>query len=122
MLRTIAGMSQPVPLTVIGVVTSSYTETERTPIQSSLNRSEEAVLRLAPEYTDGLDGLAGFDYAWLITWLHRPRDQAPGPAALRQVPYLLRAQGRRIGIFATRGTAPGQPDRAQPHPGAGRRR
>lgn len=103
MLRTIAGMSQPVPLTVIGVVTSSYTETERTPIQSSLNRSEEAVLRLALEYTDGLDGLAGFDYAWLITWLHRPRDQAPGPAALRQVPYLLRAQGRRIGIFATRG-------------------
>ncbi len=80
MLRTIAGMSQPVPLTVIGVVTSSYTETERTPIQSSLNRSEEAVLRLAPEYADGLDGLAGFDYAWLITWLHRPRDQAPGPA------------------------------------------
>ena len=96
-------MSQPVPLTVIGVVRSSYTLTERTPIQSGLNRDEQAVLEVDDQYAEGLDGLADFDYAWLLTWLHQPRDQAPGGPALRQVPYLLRAQGRRLGIFATRG-------------------
>jgi tRNA (adenine37-N6)-methyltransferase len=40
---------------------------------------------------------------WLITWLHRPRDSTPGPASLRQVPFLLRPQQRAMGIFATRG-------------------
>ena len=96
-------MSQPVPLPVIGVVRSSYTQTEQTPIQSSLNRGEHAVIEIAADYADGLDGLDGFDYAWLLSWLHRPRDNAAGAPALRQVPFLLRAQQRLMGIFATRG-------------------
>ncbi len=96
-------MSQPVPLPAIGVVRSRYTQTEHTPIQSSLNRGEQAVVEIVAEYADGLDGLSGFDYAWLLTWLHQPRDRKPGPPALRQIPYLLRSKGRLTGIFATRG-------------------
>jgi len=96
-------MSQPVPLPVIGVVRTAYTQPEQTPIQSSLNRAEHAVIELAEDYADGLDGLAGFDYAWLLSWLHSPRDKAAGAPALRQVPFLLRAQQRLVGIFATRG-------------------
>ena len=96
-------MSQPVPLPVIGVVRAGYTQPEHTPIQASLNRAVQAAVEIAAEYTAGMDGLDGFDYAWLITWLHRPGDRAAGPAPLRQVPFLLRAQQRTMGIFATRG-------------------
>jgi tRNA-Thr(GGU) m(6)t(6)A37 methyltransferase TsaA len=96
-------MDPNVPLPVIGVVRSQYTQTERTPIQSSINRAEQATVEVAAEYADGLDGLAGFDYIWLITWLHRPHDRAPGPVPLRQIPFLLRAEQRAMGIFATRG-------------------
>jgi tRNA (adenine37-N6)-methyltransferase len=96
-------MSQPAHLPVIGVVRTGYTQTELTPIQSSLNRDEQAAIEIAGDYAAGLDGLADFDYAWLITWLHQPHDRAAGPPPMRQIPFLLRAQGRRIGIFATRG-------------------
>jgi tRNA (adenine37-N6)-methyltransferase len=101
-------MAQTVPLPVIGIVRSRYAQPEQTPIQSSLNRAEPAVIEVADEYADGLDGLAGFDYAWLLTWLHGDGDagrgsRRAGPPALRQVPFLLRAQGRQVGIFATRG-------------------
>ena len=47
-------------------------------------------------------GSPDFDYAWLFSWLHRPRDRG-GDAPLRQVPFLLRRQQRTMGIFATRG-------------------
>lgn len=96
-------MSEPLPLPVIGVVRSGYRTIEQTPIQSSLNLAARAAVEIAEPYVDGLDGLAGFDYAWLITWLHQPRDRTPGPAPLRQVPFLLRPQQRTMGIFATRG-------------------
>ena len=96
-------MSEPLPLPVIGVVRSGYRTTEQTPIQSSLNLATRAAVEIAEPYVDGLDGLAGFDYAWLITWLHQPRDRTPGPAPLRQVPFLLRPQQTAMGIFATRG-------------------
>jgi tRNA (adenine37-N6)-methyltransferase len=96
-------MPEPIPLPVIGVVRSSYTATEQTPIQASLNRATQATVEVEAQYADGLYGLADFDYAWLITWLHQPRDRAAGPAPLRQVPFLLRPQQRAMGIFATRG-------------------
>ena len=89
------------PLPAIGVVRTSHRELEDTPIQAGLNREERATLELDERYADGLDGLPGFDYAWLITWLGRPdRDGRP---PLRQVPFLLRRQRRQVGIFATRG-------------------
>jgi tRNA-Thr(GGU) m(6)t(6)A37 methyltransferase TsaA len=95
------GMAFPPPLPVMGIVRSAYTETEHTPVQSSLNREAQAVVEIADAYRDGLDGLAGFDYGWLLTWLHSPHREDPPP--LRQVPFLLRPQQRLIGIFATRG-------------------
>jgi tRNA-Thr(GGU) m(6)t(6)A37 methyltransferase TsaA len=95
-------MIEGIPLTVIGVVRTGRTEPEDTPVQAGLNPDERGTIEIAQPYRDGLDGLAEFDYAWLLTWLHAPRDQA-GPAPLRQVPFLLRPQGRRLGVFATRG-------------------
>jgi tRNA-Thr(GGU) m(6)t(6)A37 methyltransferase TsaA len=97
-----ATMELTVSMPVIGVVRSSHRELGTTPIQAGLNRVERGSIEIAEPYRDGLDGLAGFDYAWLLSWLHRPRDPG-GPAPLRQVPFLLRRQQRRMGIFATRG-------------------
>jgi tRNA (adenine37-N6)-methyltransferase len=94
-------MASDPPLPVIGRVRSGYAETENTPIQSSLNRAAEAVIDVGESYRGGLAGLAGFDYAWLLTWLHKPH--RPGVPPLRQVPFLLRPQQRTMGIFATRG-------------------
>jgi tRNA-Thr(GGU) m(6)t(6)A37 methyltransferase TsaA len=97
-----AGMELTVPLPAIGVVRTGHAERETTPIQSSVNRAEHGTVDIAEPYRDGLDGLQGFDYAWLLTWLHRPGDAA-GQPPLRQVPFLLRRQRRRVGVFATRG-------------------
>ena len=96
------GGMKDVPLTVIGVVRTDYAEREVTPIQAALNRARHGTVEIADAYAEGLDGLNGFDYAWLLTWLHQP-DRPGGKAPLRQVPFLLRSQQRRIGIFATRG-------------------
>jgi tRNA (adenine37-N6)-methyltransferase len=98
-------MEMTMPLQVIGVVRTGRTDRETTPIQAALNRPEHGVVEVDPACTDGLDGLADFDYAWLITWLHSGAARAGtgvGTPALRQVPFLLRPQGRKIGIFATR--------------------
>ncbi|MBK1783430.1 tRNA (N6-threonylcarbamoyladenosine(37)-N6)-methyltransferase TrmO [Prauserella cavernicola] len=85
--------------TVIGVVRTARTELESTPVQAAANRAEEGTLELDERFAEGLAGLAGFDYAWLLSWLDRP----DGPMSLTHVPFLLRRQGRRMGIFATRG-------------------
>jgi tRNA-Thr(GGU) m(6)t(6)A37 methyltransferase TsaA len=109
-----------VPVTVIGVIRSAHTEPETTPIQAALNRAGHAVIEIAEPYREGLAGLDGFGYAWLLTWLHRPghrkdagdrkepqgregRADREGLPPLRQVPFLLRRQQREMGIFATRG-------------------
>lgn len=89
-------------LTIIGVVRSPRTVLAETPVQAALNPDEEAVLELDPAYRDGLLGLDGFDYAWLLTWL-AGRDETPGSASLRQVPFLLARERRELGILATRG-------------------
>jgi tRNA-Thr(GGU) m(6)t(6)A37 methyltransferase TsaA len=99
---------------VIGVIRSAHTEPETTPIQAALNRAGRAAIEIAEPYREGLAGLDGFGYAWLLTWLHRPGGRHPGgreqPGAgrggrppLRQVPFLLRREQREMGIFATRG-------------------
>jgi len=94
-------MELTVRLPVIGVVRTSHHELETTPIQASLNRAEHGTIDIEEPYRDGLDGLAGFDYAWLLAWLHRPSDPGGDPP-LRQVPFLLRRQQRKMGLFATR--------------------
>src|ERR1700680_4273296 len=93
----------PTPgLIVIGVVRSAHTEPADTPVQSGLNPDERAVVEIDERYVDGLDGLAEFDFAWLLTWLERPDDRHEA-VALRQVAYLLGTRPRKMGIFATRG-------------------
>jgi tRNA-Thr(GGU) m(6)t(6)A37 methyltransferase TsaA len=90
-------MSSPLP--AIGVVRSGRLTTESTLVQAALNRGESGRIEIHPEYVEGLAGLEGFDYAWLLTWLHRPRDTA---VPMTQVPFLLRRSGRPMGVFATR--------------------
>jgi tRNA-Thr(GGU) m(6)t(6)A37 methyltransferase TsaA len=91
------------PLAIIGVVRTARATPENTPIQAALNRSEHGTVEIDPRYREGLEGLDGFSHAWLLSWLQRPHDTTAGPAPLRQVPFLLRPQQRKIGIFATRG-------------------
>jgi tRNA (adenine37-N6)-methyltransferase len=95
-------MDLSIPLPVIGIVRTSYAELEATPIQAGLSRAEHGTIEIAERYQDGLDGLAEFDYAWLMTWLHRLARPGSDPP-LRHVPFLLRSQQRSKGIFATRG-------------------
>ena len=94
-------MDLNVPLRVIGFVRSRHTELEHTPIQAGVNRAEHGVIEVEPEFADGLGGLAGFECAWMLTWLHRHGSGEIPP--LQQVPFLLRSQRRLMGIFATRG-------------------
>jgi tRNA-Thr(GGU) m(6)t(6)A37 methyltransferase TsaA len=91
------------PNTVIGIVRTGRATPENTPIQAALNRAERGTIEIDPRYQDGLEGLDGFSHAWLLSWLHRPHDTTAGPVPLRQVPFLLRPQQRKIGVFATRG-------------------
>jgi tRNA-Thr(GGU) m(6)t(6)A37 methyltransferase TsaA len=87
------------PLPAIGVVRTARTELEHTPVQAAANRAEEGTIELDERFAEGLAGLTGFDYAWLLSWLDRP----DRPGGFTQVPYLLRREGRRMGVFATRG-------------------
>jgi tRNA (adenine37-N6)-methyltransferase len=91
------------PLPAIGVVHTARRTTETTPVQAALNRGEHGTIEIYSEYAEGLAGLDGFDYAWLVSWLHQPHATQDGAPPLTQVPFLLRAEQRRMGIFATRG-------------------
>jgi tRNA (adenine37-N6)-methyltransferase len=95
-------MDLTVPMRVIGVVRTAHTDLSSTPIQAGINRAERGTVEIAEPYRAGIDGLEGFDYAWLLTWLHQPDEPAADPP-LRQVPFLLRGQQRQMGILATRG-------------------
>ncbi len=96
-------MTSLVTVSAIGVVRTGYEALEDTPIQAALNRSERGLVEVDPAYRDGLDGLAGFDYAWLLTWLHRGDADTEGSPSLKQTPFLLRGTGRQFGVFAARG-------------------
>jgi tRNA-Thr(GGU) m(6)t(6)A37 methyltransferase TsaA len=98
-------MASVCPLTAIGVVRSERLRSEQTPIQSALNLDEQATVQIFGPFVDGLDGLAGFDLVWLVTWL----DRASRDDGMRQVPFLLRPTGRSMGVFATR-----SPNRVNP--------
>jgi tRNA (adenine37-N6)-methyltransferase len=90
------------PLPVIGTVRTSRSARQTTPVQAALNRSETGILEIDEAFVEGLAGLDGFDYAWLLSWLHEsgPPDLLP---PLTQVPFLLRPEQRSMGIYATRG-------------------
>jgi tRNA (adenine37-N6)-methyltransferase len=88
---------------VIGVARSAYTDHARTPVQSSLNTSQTGVIEVEARFSAALEGLADFDYAWVISWLGGPAHPEPDQVPLRQVPFLLQGVGREMGILATRG-------------------
>jgi tRNA-Thr(GGU) m(6)t(6)A37 methyltransferase TsaA len=98
---SMARMNLDVPLRAIGVVRTSHASLETTPSHAALNRAEHGTIEVDDAYREGLDGLADFDYAWLLTWLDRP-DGPAGAPALKLVPFLLRQQRRQMGLFATR--------------------
>jgi tRNA-Thr(GGU) m(6)t(6)A37 methyltransferase TsaA len=95
-------MDLEVSMRVIGIVRTAHTEPSSTPIQAGLNQAEHGTIEISDRYREGLDGLAGFDYAWLLTWLHQLAQPDSDPP-LRQVPFLLRSQQRKVGMFAMRG-------------------
>jgi tRNA (Thr-GGU) A37 N-methylase len=70
-------------LLVIGVVRTSHQELETTPIQAGLARAEHGIIEIAEPYRDGLDGLADFDYAWLLSWSNQPQRGSPGGRSKR---------------------------------------
>ena len=90
------------PLEVIGMVRTARAAAESTPVQSASYRAEEGIVEIDERFAEGLAGLEGFDYVWLLTWLHLS-DVADRPAPLTQVPFLLRPEERTVGIFAMRG-------------------
>jgi tRNA-Thr(GGU) m(6)t(6)A37 methyltransferase TsaA len=104
---TVEGLAHGAPLpglVVIGVVRTPHRDREHTPVQSALNMAETGVIELDPRYGAALEGLDGFDYAWVLSWLGGgPGDPGPDQMPLRQVPFLLRRTPREVGVLATRG-------------------
>lgn len=96
-------MNRQASVRAIGVVRTDHQDRETTPIQAALSRAESGTVEVFEDYRDGLEGLAGFEYAWLLTWLHERDAPVSVLPPMRQVPFLLRRQRRKIGIFATRG-------------------
>ncbi len=94
-----------VALRPIGYVVGARTRPADTPIQSLRNPDEPGRVVVLPEFAAGLDGLAGFDYLWLLAHLA----DAPAEPQLQVVPFLLAERGQRMGVFATR--HPARPNR-----------
>src|SRR6185437_3649807 len=81
-------------------------------IQARYAPVTRGVVEIDPALSPALDGLDGFDWAWLVTFLDRavdPRDADDPAGALRPVPFLLADRGTRTGIFASR--YPARPNR-----------
>lgn len=95
----------PEQVRFVGVIRSSRKETGSTPVQTRLNAEELGTIVLDEEFAEGVDGLDGFDYAWLLTWLGRPSGRRPKRLPLRHVPFLLQRAPRKVGVFAARGPA-----------------
>jgi tRNA-Thr(GGU) m(6)t(6)A37 methyltransferase TsaA len=94
-------MDFDVSMHVIGVARTTHTELASTPIQAGLNRAEHGTIEIDDRYAEGLAGLDGFDYAWMLSWLDRPADPGAEPP-LRHVPFLLRHLQREMGVLAAR--------------------
>ena len=94
--------AEPAELHPIGVVRSPLASTAEAPLQGS-EGAPEAVVEIAPEFAEAVEGLAVGDEIFLLTWLHLGRRDT-----LRVHP---RGDRRRpiTGVFATR-----SPDRPNP--------
>jgi tRNA-Thr(GGU) m(6)t(6)A37 methyltransferase TsaA len=89
------------PLSVIGIIRTSFKQAEGTPIQPVYSQGSEGTVEILPEYSAGLSGLEGVERIWLLYWFHACSD-----TRLRVVPFL---DDQERGVFATR--APCRPNR-----------
>ena len=90
----------PVRLDPIGYVITDYTEPRSTPPQASEASEKPGRVVLYEQYADGLTGLKGVPYIWLLTWLHaQPEEQTTD---MLVVSRSLEGTGQRTGVFATR--------------------
>jgi len=94
-------------LRVIGHVRSPYKERFGTPRQPTVtdqtlhDAAVEASIELLPEFTPGLKDLAGFEYVWVLCWLHL-NEHWKAQVVPPRGPKIAR------GVFATR--APHRPN------------
>lgn len=65
------------------------------PRQGSVAEDNAGVVRLYPEYTEGLSDLAGFSHIWLVYWFHLNGDWHLKVRPPRHV-------DRKVGVFASR--------------------
>lgn len=94
-------------LVVIGHVRSPYKERFGTPRQATVTQQTqheaavEASIEVLPEYTPCLKDLAGFEYVWVLAWLHLNEHWKP---------QVVPPRGPKVarGVFATR--APHRPN------------
>lgn len=90
-----------VSLRPLGYALTERTDPQDTPTRPAQCPDEQGRVVVFDEYAAGLEGLEGFDYAWLLVWFDRVRE----PAGLRVEPHPLRETGERKGVFATRSPA-----------------
>ena len=67
----------PPGLRPIGVIHREFRDPDATPVQAALSRDAEGPVELDPELSDALDGLSGFDSAWILTWPGGSTIQSP---------------------------------------------
>lgn len=91
-----------ITMEVVGRVTSTFTDASHTPIQAQRDRVGRGRVLVHAAYRSGLEGLSGFDYVFLVTYLDRPTGSRPDAEAWRVVPFLLGRAPREVGTFATR--------------------
>ena len=107
--RRVVPIPESVEARVIGVVHSPYTERFGTPRQPPVTeqvldeRAHDATIELfdQPGAHEALQDVAGFDYVWVISWLHLNHGWSP----LVTPP---RGPRRKRGLFSTR--APHRPN------------
>jgi tRNA-Thr(GGU) m(6)t(6)A37 methyltransferase TsaA len=90
---------------VIGRVSTNVRDPAVAPSQASEGRAATGTVLVDADLVDGLLGLDGYRWLWLLTWLH---DQPAEPAPLQLVPRATEATGKVQGVFASR--APSRPN------------
>ncbi len=93
-------MTGPITINPIGVIHSSLTESQGTPIQPVYAKGSDGVVEVFEPYGQALKDLEGFERIWLIYWFNKARQ----PKLLVK-PYMDTAER---GLFATR--APCRPN------------
>ncbi len=84
----------------IGIIHSPYKSPKGSPIQPSAARGNEGKIEIFPEFSEGLEDLAGFSHIFLIYHFHLSKR-----FSLKVKPFL---DDTRRGLFATR--APSRPN------------